>query len=148
MKRGQGRRRGSGLSSWRDKVASDWPWEAAGEAIWGCRALFCTHRIRVPAKLLDRGVTWEVESVSGVWGLAGGWGQPLRSHQSADRWCLYAALRWMRRGYGIGGEETKPWGRCGDPQADGDVGSGSGERNQGVFPPAGRWVGFAWSRCY
>lgn len=103
MKRGQGRRRGSGLSSRRDKVASDWPWEAVGEAIWGCRALFCTHRIRVPAKLLDRSVTWEVESVSGVWGLAGGWGQPLRSHQSADRWCLYAALRWMRRGYGIGG---------------------------------------------
>lgn len=147
MKRGQGRRRGSGLSSRRYKVVSglgklrEKPFGVAGLCFvpiaFECLLNFWTE--------VSRGKLNQCLEF-GVWLEAGG--QPLRSHQSADRWCLYAALRWMRRGYGIGGEETKPWGRCGDPQADGDVGSGSGERNRGVFPPAGRWDGFAWSRCY
>lgn len=109
MKRGQGRRRGSGLSSWRDKVASglgklrEKPFGVAGLCFvpiaFECLLNFWTE--------VSRGKLNQCLEF-GVWLEAGG--QPLRSHQSADRWCLYAALRWMRRGYGIVGGGDKALG--------------------------------------
>lgn len=91
---------------------------------------------RVPAGLPDRGVPRDVESMSLEFGVrleAGGWRGALpRSHRSAGRWCSYAALRWMRTW--LRGRETQPWGPWGTARRLVTL----AERNQGVFPPAGR----------